>query len=180
MGYTTDFEGSLELKRPLSKKKRDYLNLINSTRRMNRDVNKLMELYKGKHGNPFVKNGTPEEIYGVDGEFFARDDGQCGQGGDASIVELNGAPATQPGLWCQWMISEDGKYLLWDGGEKFYEYVEWLKYIIEKFFIPWGVKASGTIEWFGESREDIGQIKVTKNVVKTMAGEVTYRAPDDE
>ena len=45
MGYHTDFEGSLRISRPLTEKERDYINLISNTRRMRRDVTKLMELY---------------------------------------------------------------------------------------------------------------------------------------
>jgi len=58
MGYTTDFEGSLVFDKPLNQKQREYINRISDTRRMKRDVNKLMELYKGKHGNPFAKDKT--------------------------------------------------------------------------------------------------------------------------
>ena len=54
MGYTTEFRGSLSLSRNLTEDEKKYINLISSTRRMKRDVNKLMELYDGKHGNPFA------------------------------------------------------------------------------------------------------------------------------
>jgi len=181
MGYTTDFSGSLEIKRPLTKKQVEYINLLSSTRRMARDVNKLMELYKGKHGNPFAKDKTNAiEVYGNQGQFFARDDGQSGQSEDGTIRDYNSPGRNvQPGLWCQWVVSEDGKYLEWDGGEKFYNYVEWLRYLIENFFKPWGRKLSGEIEWYGEDRSDIGKIVVKNNVVKTMAGEVTFGDEDE-
>jgi hypothetical protein len=128
---------------------------------MKRDVTKLMEMYKGEHGNPFANDTTPEAIYGRDGEYFAKDDGQSGQSKDDSIIDYNTPPGQlgyddksfgdfnarwdemqrritnnecQPGLWCQWVISEDGTKLEWDGGEKFYEYAAWLKYYINHFF----------------------------------------------
>lgn len=127
MGYTTDFEGSLSFNRPMTEKERDYINLLCRTRRMKRNANKLMELYKGKHGNPFAKNNTVEEVYGFEGEFFAMDDGNSGQGQQCpSIIDYNVAPGQvrflndnkngQPGLWCQWEISEDSTELRWDGG----------------------------------------------------------------
>jgi len=185
MGYTTDFEGSLSLTPNLNEKQTKYMNLISSTRRMKRNVNKLMEIYKGKHGNPFPKNKTPEAIYGHDGEFFARDDGECGQSQDASIVDFNCAPGHkgfaqgavdkgQPGLWCQWDVSEDGDILEWSGGEKFYNYIEWLRYIIKNFFIPWGIVGEGEILWFGEDRSDMGKITVKNNEVFVFTGEVTF------
>ena len=73
---------------------------------------------------------------------------------------------TQPGLWCQWVVSDDGKYLEWDGGEKFYNYVDWLKYLIRHFFQNWGLVLNGEIEWKGEEFNDVGKIVVKDNVVK--------------
>jgi len=186
MGYTTDFDGSLKISRPLTQKQTKYINALNSTRRMKRDVNKLMELYKGKHGNPGAKDKTnPVEVYGHQGEFFAKDDGNFGQGNDDSVLDHNCAPGHtdfmqgevekgQPGLWCGWCITEDGKELEWDGGEKFYNYVAWLKYIIKNFFIPWKVIANGEIEWVGEDRSAMGKIVVKNNKVSTYTGDVTY------
>ena len=55
MGYTTDFEGTLKLSNKISARRVKYINTLSETRRMGRDVNKLMELYKGKHGYPGVK-----------------------------------------------------------------------------------------------------------------------------
>ena len=186
MGYTTDFNGSLSIKRPLTKKQIEYITRLCDTRRMKRDVNVLMELYKGKHGNPFAKDKTnAHEVYGHEGEYFAREDGQSGQSNDNSIIDYNCPPGQkgfaqghvengQPGLWCQWEVSEDGDSLEWNGGEKFYNYTGWLKYLIKNFFGPWGRKLNGEIEWYGEDRTDMGKIIVKSNEVKTMFGEVTF------
>ena len=186
MGYTTDFEGVLTFDKPLTQKQVKYINTLNETRRMKRDVNKLMELYGGKHGNPFAKNKKdPKEVYGHEGEYFARDDGQSGQSNDDSIIDYNCPPGQrgfaqgevekgQPGLWCQWEISEDGKELSWNGGEKFYNYTAWLKYLIKNFFEPWKKKLTGEINWYGEDRDDIGKIKVRNNDVFVFDGEITF------
>ena len=107
-----------------------------------------------------------------EGEFFVRDDGFCGQNRDESILDYNVPPSTQPGLWCQWVIN--GNELEWDGGEKFYNYVEWLEYLIENFFKPWGVTINGEVEWSGESRSDIGKIVVTDNKVQALEGRIEY------
>ncbi len=69
MGYTTNFDGSLKLSKNLTEEQFKYIELFNETRRMKRDVNKLMEMYDGKHGYP-GRTGTPQEIYGNDGEYF--------------------------------------------------------------------------------------------------------------
>jgi hypothetical protein len=47
------------------------------------------------------------------------------QGHDLSIIDHNYPPENQPGLWCQWIPNEDGTAICWDGGEKFYNSIEW-------------------------------------------------------
>lgn len=202
MGYSTDFFGSLKLSQPATIEQKNYINLISGTRRMQRDVNKLMELYKGEHGNPFAEDKTnPEQVYGFRGEYFAKDDNNCGQNSDSSIIDynmasgeigwkeydgdwnkrdelqkaLNADKIKQPGLWCQWVLSDDGTELSWDGGEKFYNYIEWLKYYVVHFFEPWGIKLNGEITWQGEDSNDMGKIIVTDNVIEIYEGEVEYK-----
>lgn len=171
MGYSTDFSGTLKLSRQATPEERDYINLISETRRMKRDVNKLMEIYQGKYGNPFATDNTPESIYGEFGEYFAMDDNDSGQRRDDSILDYN--YSEQPGLWCQWVIEEDGFELEWNGAEKFYNYIEWLEYLIDRFFEPWGIRLDGEIEWQGEDISDRGKIVVTDNVVEIY--EVEYK-----
>lgn len=224
MGYTTDFNGSLNLSKNLTSEQQKFITKFSQTRRMKRDVTKLMELYKGKGGIPFTfkpndeqqgliellentglkvtvkptkDNRTPEEIYGVDGEYFVGAGGFAGQDNDASVIDNNTPPGQigwdedssfdryeknqkraeeglcQPGLWCQWIINDDNE-LVWDGGEKFYSYVEWLKYLITNFFQPWGVLLNGEITWEGEESSDLGKIVVTDNMVTVLNGSVNY------
>jgi hypothetical protein len=185
MGYTTDFMGSLDINPVLTAKQVEFINRLNRTRRMKRDVNKLMEIYKGEHGNPFATEKTPEAIYGVDGEFFVGDENDR----DGSILNYNVSPGqsdfmrksiAQPGLWCQWEITEDGTELKWDGGDKFYNYVDWLRYLINRFFEPWGNKLNGEIEWVGEDSSDLGMIEVKDNKVKVHRGRVMYDKEEEE
>jgi hypothetical protein len=189
VGYTTEFNGSFQFSRKLNDTEIGYINTFSGTRRMKRDPNKLMELYKGEHGlpNPDL-TGTPKlpmsegtvtiinkdgenlpatNPYGVDGEYFCMNDSFLGQSYDESIINSNTPPKTQPGLWCQWVVDEDGTCLSWDQGEKFYDYIEWLQYLIKNFFEPWGVKLNGEVEWRGEDWEDNGTIVVTDNKVTT-------------
>jgi hypothetical protein len=202
MGYTTDFEGSLKLSKELTPEQKVYINTFSGTRRMKRDVNKLMELYGGKFGYPQTESNLlpiSEKIYGKDGEFFVKDDGDMGQRGDASVIDHNTPPGQlgynestlsfeqrwsenqrrekegecQPSLWCQWVINDENE-LEWDGGVKFYSYVEWLKYLIKNFFQPWGVLLNGEIEWTGEDSSDMGKIVVVNNEVTTKHGTVVY------
>lgn len=79
-----------------------------------------------------------------------------------------------PGYYCQWVVNEDGTELEWDGGEKFYNYKEWLEYLIKNFFIPWGVTLTGSVEWSGEESGDIGIIMLVKNVMVVKNGYIAY------
>jgi len=173
MGYSTDFNGSFELSRPATEKEQNYINGFSGSRRMGRDVHTLAGLYKGKHGHPTPEDNTPEAIYGVQGEYFAFDDGEFGQSKDDSILDYNRPPSTQPGLWCQWVLDSPDE-LTWDGDEKFYEYVAWLQYLIKNFFEVWKIKLNGEVTWNGDDPSDIGKIIVKDNVVAVKEGKIVF------
>jgi hypothetical protein len=158
MGYTTEFNGRLSLSRQLSLDETDFINKFSETRRMKRDSEKLFVKYNGKYGRILNENEekSPITCYGKDGEFFIGDDESTG------VIDYN-SHGSQPGLWCQWVIEENT--LCWDGNEKFYYYTEWLEYLIEYFFNPWGVILNGVIKWSGEDFSDLGIITVDNNVV---------------
>lgn len=105
MGYSTDFWGEVRIDPPLNASEKSYLQDFASTRRMKRE----------------------------NGPYFVKATGFMGQGPDEDVQEYNGPDITQPGLWCQWVPTEDGSALEWDGGEKFYSSVEWMKYLINAF-----------------------------------------------
>jgi len=144
MGYTTDFEGGFEITPKLKEEDHTFLTKFAETRRMKRKLG-------------------PE--YGVEGEFYVDGDGFMGQADDDTVIDHNMPPRTQPGLWCQWIPNEEGNVLEWDGGEKFYHYVEWLKYLIDKILEPRGYKLNGQVRWNGEDSTDMGTIIVVDNDV---------------
>lgn len=72
-----------------------------------------------------------------------------------------------PGGYCQWEPSKDGTRLSWDGGEKFYDYIEWLHYIIDNILTPRHFTLRGSVEWQGDEIGDAGTINVHDNVVST-------------
>lgn len=165
MGYTTDFEGKLKFNRQLTVDEKNFLDKLANTRRMARNVDRK---------------------YGVEGEFYVDGGGFMGQDHEDNVIDSNTPPRTQPGLWCQWVPTEDGKFLEWDGGEKFYAYVEWLQYIIDKVF-PYitadgdePLSLTGSITWQGEESEDMGRIQVNNNVVTVLEGNVVYNENKDE
>lgn len=73
-----------------------------------------------------------------------------------------------PSCYCQWVLSSDHSDLIWDGGEKFYNFVGWLKYLIAHFFKPWNVSLNGVIDWSGEDPSDSGTLVVTNNDITVM------------
>jgi hypothetical protein len=160
MGYTTAFMGQITVEPPLNKKEIAFLQKFSKTRRMNRT--------KG----PYYVEGT----------------GDFGQNQDADVIEHNTPPEGQPGLWCGWIPSEDGKYIEWDGGEKFYESEAWMAYIIRHFigsdpiakpklkFLQ-GHVCNGEIEAQGEDRGDHWMLIVKDNKVSVAEGSLQYGSP---
>jgi hypothetical protein len=145
MGYTTDFSGSFQLDRSLDDETYTFLKKLNETRRMKRNV---------------------DPKYGVEGEFYVDGPGFAGQDHEENVVSYNEPPSTQPGLWCKWAPTEDRDEIEWDGGEKFYNYVGWIEYIIDKILAPKGYKLTGRVEWVGEDQSDRGVIEIKDNVVR--------------
>lgn len=137
MGYTTDFIGQFDLNKELDIKTYTFLTKLNDTRRMARNL---------------------DAKYGVEGEFYVEDDNE-------GVLDNNRPPKTQPGLWCQWVPTDDRLGIEWDCIEKFYSYVEWLKYIIEKVLKPKGYVLNGGVEYQGEDMSDRGLIVCKDNVV---------------
>lgn len=138
-------------------------------------------------------NRTPAEIYGEHGEYFAHPQGEDRIG----VIDYNQPPGQisspdfrkayninqklkaegkcQPGLWCNWIITPDGKFLEWNGNEKFYDYIEWLQYLITHFFQPWGIKLNGQIKWSGEESSDVGLIIAKNNKITAKKGKIIYQ-----
>jgi hypothetical protein len=160
MGYTTDFSGAFSVSPPLKAEHRTYLKLFNETRRMKRD--------------PRIADTLPDPVreatglsIGPEGDFFVGGAGFMGQNHDASVLNYNDPPDEQPGLWCKWTPNDAGTEIQWDEGEKFYDYVEWLEYLIKHFLAPWGYQVNGKVRWCGESTDDCGVITVKDNHVTT-------------
>ncbi len=98
--------------------------------------------------------------YGVDGVCFVDKTSliNFGQNKDDSIIDYNLAPLDLS-LWLQWnfLISGEEIIIAWDGGEKFYDYEEWLDFIYNSL-LSVGLSFSGKIEYRGEDWDDSGVI----------------------
>lgn len=160
MGYTTEFKGTFLVNKKLDDETKKLLNGLAKTRRMKRSIPKLAEML----------NITEEEAlhtYGTDGEFYfnEKDFHNSGQTDDNSIIDHNCPPETQPELWLQWVYNEEKQCIEWDGREKFYGYIEWLEYIIDRILKPKKYSLTGVVQWNGEDAKDIGSIVITDNVM---------------
>lgn len=159
MGYDTDFWGSFSFNKPVDEKLAEYINQFSLVRHMRRSNSLIKQLYP--NWRELCYNGE----LGVDGEYFL---GQCDSLDDytdLSVLDCNHPTESQPSLYCQWVIERRGE-LIWDGNEKFYDYVEWLRYLIERFFAPNGYVLEGSVEFSGEDPNDHGIITVSDNVIK--------------
>ena len=181
MGYTTSFNGQFVIDKPVDDETYNLLHGLASTRRMKRDIRQLgRRVYVGK-----VKRVTKEiaeqwkKEFGEEGEFWVGDSQDSGQGHTQDIVDYNTPPKTQPGLLCSWGIQEDRQTIEWDGSEKFYKYVEWIKYLVEKVLAPRGYKLNGVVTWQGKDDEDAGQIEIANNVVSEKWRVAFYLADAD-
>jgi hypothetical protein len=144
MGYTTEFQGKFEFNKVLDDATYNMLYGLANTRRMARKIDKK---------------------YGVEGEFYFNDLENLGQDHETGVIDYNKPPKTQPSLWCQWTPTKDKKYLQWDQNEKFYEYIKWLQYIIDKILKPKKYKLNGMVSWRGEHFDDTGTITVKNNKI---------------
>ena len=114
MGYTTDFVRHVDIEPALNQDETEYLTAFSMSRRFDR----------------------PEGPYAVPGNPMAERDR-----GDVDIDTYNSVAPGQPQLWCQWVPCLDGCCLAFDGHEKFYEPVAWMRYLILHFLKP-GAAAS--------------------------------------
>jgi hypothetical protein len=69
----------------------------------------------------------------------------------------------------QWVPSESLDAIVWDGNEKFYDYVTWMEWICA-WLLQRGIAANGSLVWSGESAADVGTITVDNNAVTATEG----------
>lgn len=149
--YTTSFKGRFDLGVVLRPNHREYLKQFSRTLRLKRDAAECAKLPDWPRC--FV-NLPP----GIDGEFYV-------SGQSLSVIDFNTPPSTQPSLRCHWAPTVDGTGLIWDGEDQFKGYIQWLEYLIENFFDPWGYALQGQVAWAGKSLDDMGTLIAKGNKV---------------
>lgn len=155
MGYSTEFEGQFEVNPPLRPHHLAYLKAFSKMHHVQHDARIV-----GLLPDPLRKAvGLP---VGVEGEYFVNPDAEAYH---RAVLHHGRYPETQPGLNCDWTPTDDGTAIIWNGVEKFYNYVEWLEYLMKNFLTPWGYEVSGSVSWQGDDSDDVGDIFVESNGV---------------
>jgi hypothetical protein len=167
MGYYTDFAGEFIIEPKLTPEHLAYLQAFTGTRRMKRDKTMVAFL-----GNDPVRTAAGLPI-GEQGGFYVAGTGHAGQGHDVSVIDSNRPPESQPSLWCSFEFDNEGLHMTAQDGKN-YDYVTWVEYMLQKFFIPWGYKLDGSITWRGEDSEDLGMMEIIDNKFNTYQGSIVY------
>lgn len=71
----------------------------------------------------------------------------------------------QPDSYNQWILTKDCRHIKWDGGEKFYNYVEWLQFLISAVLTPAKLTLSGSVQYSGEETDDVGVLAIVDGKV---------------
>ncbi len=70
--------------------------------------------------------------------------------------------------YLQWVPADTLEHIVWDGNEKFYKYVEQLKWLCGDWLEQRGITANGELYWQGEETGDTGLLSVVDNKVSAV------------
>ena len=176
MSYTIEYHGRFELNKPLTENISKFLHEFSKTRHYQREFTPEEE-----NGKWFV---DPEDKYQIDfndpeykkillncKSMKERKEYERNRWG---IIDYNKHPENMPGLWCQWIPTEDNQGIMWDKGEKFYNAKAWLEYIIENYLAPCEYVLNGAVEvkyGSAEYESDQGWLIVHNNKVQFVSDE---------
>lgn len=89
------------------------------------------------------------------------------------LLEFNEDPdtieGTHPDSYMQWVPTETLDGIVWDGNEKFYNYTEWMQWLVQ-WLQARGIDAKGELLWSGEDAGDAGVLTVAGGVATADAG----------
>lgn len=159
MGYNTEFSGEITSNICFDNETKKFIQGLSQTRRMMRDPHLLSK----RLGISYEKCIG---LYGSQCQHYFGDRGFAGQIETNDIINYNKPPASQPSLWCSWTVGDDNRSLVWNRSEKFYEYIDWMKYIVKELDSR-GYNLNGEINWVGEESDDRGSIIVNNNRVES-------------
>jgi len=159
MGYSTEFIGEIKVSPALSSEEIIYLKQFHHTRHT--------QLLKNPY---YIGDSEPLDL----------------RNQDEDVIIKNSHPASgKPGLWCNWIPTEDGAAVKWSGSEKSHDMAEWLVYLITHFIGPTplastelpffsGHDLNGEVEAVGERADDRWKMVVSGSVLTVFQGRVVY------
>ena len=74
-------------------------------------------------------------------------------------------PDTIPSSYLQWEPNDEGTEIVWNGEEKFYDYVHWLRWLAKHYLTPHGLVINGQVKWQGDEIGDVGVLTALDNKV---------------
>lgn len=158
MSYTYDLIGKLSVSPPLSADQVAYIQEFSHSYR-----HKFAPKWQS-WPNPLREAvGLP---VGIEGEYISS---AMGTGVDfiENCMEVDtNTPNNQPSFQCCWTTTAKGNVVKWNKLGRTFAPVQWLEYMMEHFFKPWGVTLNGKVECHGEAKEDRTLIVVTNNTVR--------------
>ena len=95
-----------------------------------------------------VDDETFDELAAMDGPFYEKDG--------------------FPSAWCQWIVGDDWQSVKWNGGEKFYGYIGWIRLLNATILVPKGYRLDGTVRFQGEDPRDGGRIVATNGKIEVF------------
>ncbi len=192
MGYDTSFNGYLDPDPALTDDQIAYLQAFNQTARttlkpeaeqLDDPVRKAVGLPFGKYGDfcvvPLPANSPEDRQYRLDWQPPGQPIPPAWMKQPTVSVGYGpGDPRIQPNQWCQWTADEDGS-IVWDEGNMFYDYEDWLRYLQTQILSRWGVRLTGTVSYFGEDPEDFGVIVAYKGEIRRISAAPMVNAAVD-
>jgi hypothetical protein len=147
MGYTTYFTGAIEIRPRLSDAFTIKINdMIDGGERTPKSFATILHSRQVQGGWPPAAGQNDHDIGGSMNCFM-------------------------PSFYCQWELDKkdpECTRVVWNGGEKFYSYRAWLKYLVDLLFQlclkrSIVIRFSGHIAYQGESGSDTGYLTITSN-----------------
>lgn len=191
MGYYTTFHGTLEITPPLQPHHKAYLERWFEMPHYRHDETALAKIPDPQReavGLPVGPQGAFSVVVNQPDDHWTRDgiSIEPPKVGARAGLRMKDGPKTPDGMpnqstWCPWNVVDDEPNAttlqIGEGSgdsRKAYGFQDWLVYCLDKFFVPWGYKVNGAVQWEGEEREDIGEIVAKDNHVTFYDGKIVY------
>ena len=77
-----------------------------------------------------------------------------------------------PSFYCDW--TTDGNSIYWNGSEKSYEMLAWIKLLKREYFDKWGCTLTGEVFAQGEDQSDKWGMRAKDGKIVALAAKITF------